>query len=245
MADRKVCIPPIAEARSGRPAVKGAAPAISTEAAMERTAECHCGSLKVIASGEPERVYLCHCQACRRRTGTAFHFGASYPKDQVRLEGERKIYERGADSGNRIRFYFCPNCGSNLYWEGDRNPAVCGVAVAFPVQVAAAIRAEIKADPIAAVRAALVDLALAFEPHLVFRVARAEMEGGAGAPPAGLAMAEIDALRLARGDNLERSAMAFGRPFHCCLRADCRCRAFYRWSAGARLSDWRYADLPV
>jgi hypothetical protein len=101
---------------------------------MERKAECHCGSLKIIARGEPERVYLCHCQACRRRTGTAFHFGASYPKDQVRLEGERKIYERGADSGNRIRFYFCPDCGSNLYWEGDRNPAVCGVAVgAFDV----------------------------------------------------------------------------------------------------------------
>ena len=94
---------------------------------MERIAECHCGALKVIATGEPERVYLCHCQACRRRTGTAFHSGASYRKDQVRLEGERKIYERGADSGNRIRFYFCPNCGSNLYWEGDRNPAVCGV----------------------------------------------------------------------------------------------------------------------
>jgi hypothetical protein len=103
--------------------------------AMERTAECHCGALKVIATGEPERVYLCHCQACRRRTGTAFHTGASYRKDQVRLEGERKIYERDADSGNRIRFYFCPNCGSNLYWEGDRNPAVCGVAVgAFDVE---------------------------------------------------------------------------------------------------------------
>ena len=31
--------------------------------------------------------------------------------------------------GNRIRFHFCPDCGSNLYWEGDRDPAVCGVAV--------------------------------------------------------------------------------------------------------------------
>ena len=74
-------------------------------------------------------MYLCHCKACQRRTGTAFHFGASYPKEQVRLDGERKICERDADSGYRIRFHFCPNCGSTLYWEGDRNPAVCGVAV--------------------------------------------------------------------------------------------------------------------
>jgi hypothetical protein len=96
---------------------------------MERTGSCHCGSLRVIATGEPDRVYLCHCRACQRRTGTAFHFGASYPKERVRLDGERKVYERDADSGNRIRFHFCPNCGSTLYWEGDRNPAVCGVAV--------------------------------------------------------------------------------------------------------------------
>ena len=85
---------------------------------MERTAQCHCGSLRVTATGDPERVYLCHCKACQRRTGTAFHFGASYPKERVRLDGERKIYERDADSGYRIRFHFCPNCGTTLYWEG-------------------------------------------------------------------------------------------------------------------------------
>jgi hypothetical protein len=90
---------------------------------MERTGQCHCGSLRVIATGEPDRVYLCHCEACQCRTGTAFHFGATYPKEWVRLDGERKIYERDADSGYRIRFHFCPSCGTTLYWEGDRNPA--------------------------------------------------------------------------------------------------------------------------
>jgi hypothetical protein len=55
---------------------------------MERIGQRHCGSLRVIATGEPDRVYLCHCNACQRRTGTAFHFGASYPKDRVRLEGQ-------------------------------------------------------------------------------------------------------------------------------------------------------------
>jgi hypothetical protein len=99
---------------------------------MERTGQCHCGSLRVIATDEPDRVYLCHCKACQRRTGTAFHFGATYPKERVRLDGERKIYERDADSGYRIRFHFCASCGTTLYWEGDRNPAVCGVAVCFP-----------------------------------------------------------------------------------------------------------------
>src|SRR5205823_5863751 len=66
------------------------------EEAVERIGKCHCGSFRVIAMGEPDRVYLCNCKACQRRTGTAFHF--------------------------------CANCGTTLYWEGDRNPAVCGVA---------------------------------------------------------------------------------------------------------------------
>jgi ribosomal protein S18 acetylase RimI-like enzyme len=101
---------------------------------MERIGQCHCGSLRVIATGEPERVYLCHCKACQRRTGTAFHYGATYLKERVHLDGDRKIYVRDAETGYRIRFHFCPCCGSTVYWEGDRNPAVCGVAVgAFEV----------------------------------------------------------------------------------------------------------------
>lgn len=95
---------------------------------MERTAQCHCGALKAIVSGDPERVYACHCKACQRRTGTVLHYGTSYLKDRVRIEGEHKIYERDADSGFKIRFHFCPNCGSSVFWEGDRNPGNYGVA---------------------------------------------------------------------------------------------------------------------
>jgi hypothetical protein len=98
------------------------------EDAMERTAQCHCGQLKAIAAGEPERVYVCHCKACQRRTGTAFHLGTRWRKEQVRIEGEHKVFERLADSGFRIRFHFCPTCGSNVFWEGDKTPEFCGIA---------------------------------------------------------------------------------------------------------------------
>src|SRR5260370_31095746 len=84
--------------------------------------------------------------------------------------------------------------------RADRDAADRRVAVTLPLQIAAAIRAEIKADPIAAVGAALVDLALAFEPDLVLAIARAGMEGAAGAAPAGPAVTEIHPLRLTRGD---------------------------------------------
>ncbi len=96
---------------------------------MERTATCHCGQLKVIATGEPDRVYVCHCKACQRRTGSVIHNGSRWLKSQVRVEGDDKIYPRMAQSGFEIRFHFCPNCGSNVFWEGDRTPEFYGISV--------------------------------------------------------------------------------------------------------------------
>jgi len=81
---------------------------------MERTALCHCGSLRVIAAGKPNRVYVCHCVPCQRRTGAIMHSGAIFLKNQVRIEGASKVYARNADSGYEVRFHFCPNCGSNI-----------------------------------------------------------------------------------------------------------------------------------
>lgn len=96
---------------------------------MERIAQCHCGQLKAIAGGEPDRVYVCHCKACQRRTGSVIHNGSRWLKTQVRIEGQHKVYARIAESGFEIRFHFCPNCGSNVFWEGDRAPEWCGITV--------------------------------------------------------------------------------------------------------------------
>jgi hypothetical protein len=96
---------------------------------VERTAQCHCGQLRAIASGEPDRIYICHCIACQRRTGAVVHSGTRWPRSQVRVEGEHKIYARKGESGFEIRFHFCPNCGSSVFWEGDRSPTTCGIAV--------------------------------------------------------------------------------------------------------------------
>jgi hypothetical protein len=96
---------------------------------MRRVAQCHCGQLRVTVTGEPNRVYLCHCIACQRRTGSPFHHGARWRKEEVQVQGEHRIYARTADSGFENRFHFCPNCGSNVFWEGYRAPDFCGVTV--------------------------------------------------------------------------------------------------------------------
>ena len=89
---------------------------------MDRVAECHCGQLRAITSGEPDSVYVCHCKACQRRTGAVIHNGSRWLKSQVRIEGEHKVYGRIADSGSEIRFHFCPNCGSSVFWEARSQP---------------------------------------------------------------------------------------------------------------------------
>ena len=106
---------------------------------MRKTAQCCCGKLRVEVEGEPAGVIACHCSECQRRTGSVFGVGAYYPKDKVKISGPSKTYVRGAGGGRKMRNHFCPECGTNLYWEADLLPGAIGVAVgafrdpAFPL----------------------------------------------------------------------------------------------------------------
>lgn len=83
----------------------------------ERTASCRCGQLKVITSGEPVRISVCHCLDCKKRSGSAFAVQARWPADTVRVEGRSKSWINISDSGNRLTFHFCPDCGSDVHYE--------------------------------------------------------------------------------------------------------------------------------
>jgi hypothetical protein len=84
-----------------------------------RIASCRCGQLKAKATGEPVRVSACHCLACKKRSGSAFAVQARWPAQQVTIEGRSKTHVHTADSGNRITFHFCPDCGSDVHYEID------------------------------------------------------------------------------------------------------------------------------
>jgi len=84
-----------------------------------RTASCRCGQLRASASGEPVRVSVCHCLNCKKRSGSAFAVQARWPRDQVDILGGSKTFVIVADSGNRATFHFCPECGSDVYYEID------------------------------------------------------------------------------------------------------------------------------
>jgi hypothetical protein len=90
---------------------------------MKRNAACSCGQLRVACEGEPVRISICHCLACKRRTGSAFSYSVHYPRAQVTaIEGASSVFTRTGDSGNEVVFHFCPGCGTTVYWEPGGHP---------------------------------------------------------------------------------------------------------------------------
>lgn len=74
---------------------------------MERfNGGCLCGRVRLVASGRPYRVGLCHCLDCRKHHGALFHASAIFPEAAVAIEGETHDYAGRC---------FCPRCGSSVY----------------------------------------------------------------------------------------------------------------------------------
>jgi hypothetical protein len=74
-------------------------------------------------------VVACHCLDCQRRTGAPFGVGAFYPAETVGFSGSPKEFTRIAASGGTVHSYFCPNCGSTVYWKASNLPGLIGVAI--------------------------------------------------------------------------------------------------------------------
>jgi len=70
------------------------------------TGGCLCGNVRLVASGSPYRVGLCHCLDCRKHHGALFHASAIFPEDAVAITGETRGY-----AGR----FFCPRCGSSVF----------------------------------------------------------------------------------------------------------------------------------
>lgn len=70
------------------------------------TGGCLCGDVRLVASGQPYRVGICHCLDCRRHHGALFYAAAIFPQAAVTMEGVTHDY-----AGR----HFCPRCGSSVF----------------------------------------------------------------------------------------------------------------------------------
>jgi len=106
---------------------------------MHSHASCSCGKLKAVVNGDPLRIAICHCEACQKRTGSVFSAQARFNRPDVVVSGPSSVFERKADSGNVLKFHFCPACGATVYYFNTAWPDAIGIPLgafadpAFPM----------------------------------------------------------------------------------------------------------------
>jgi hypothetical protein len=94
---------------------------------ISRRAECNCGQLSAVCSGEPVLISICHCLACKRRTGSAFSFNARFEDARVSVQGTSTEFTRVGDEGGRSSYSFCPKCGATVFYRNDSEPGIIAI----------------------------------------------------------------------------------------------------------------------
>ena len=81
-----------------------------------RTGACLCGAVKYEVHGPLRNVIACHCEQCRRQTGTYMSATAAKDEDFKLAETRGLKWYRSSATARRG---FCQECGSVLFWKGD------------------------------------------------------------------------------------------------------------------------------
>ncbi|PPQ72098.1 hypothetical protein CVT26_006876 [Gymnopilus dilepis] len=100
----------------------------SDKVAKVRNGSCLCGSVRYTVAGDPITFRVCHCQNCRKATGSAFMTNTFFREDKVCItEGEEllSIYpDQATWNGATLNRYFCSHCGSNVFLRSTDKAAV-------------------------------------------------------------------------------------------------------------------------
>ena len=89
-----------------------------------------CGAVRYVAHGDPERVTVCQCTWCQRRTGSAFGVGAVFRSEHVMLAGDtlQKHRHISDESGRWLDQEFCARCGTNIGFTLEAVPGIRAIA---------------------------------------------------------------------------------------------------------------------
>jgi hypothetical protein len=98
--------------------------------------KCLCGNVSYQCHSEPKAVFNCHCEDCRRATGSVFGTNLFVPEAKVEISGEVSSYSHISDSGSTMTKRFCPNCGSLLFGSNTAKPNVVSIRAGTVDQLA-------------------------------------------------------------------------------------------------------------
>ncbi len=84
---------------------------------------CACGAIAFRCETNAASAVHCHCNDCRKATGSAFATIAGVPRTAFTLiSGKPKSWVTTGDSGGRVERQFCGSCGSPLFTLADHVP---------------------------------------------------------------------------------------------------------------------------
>ena len=91
---------------------------------------CLCGAVRYEVNGDLVRVAQCHCDDCRRATGSAFATNVFVKEEDLKvLQGETNTFQHSADSGSTMTKEFCGKCGSQLFGYGSSAAGVKNIKI--------------------------------------------------------------------------------------------------------------------
>lgn len=94
------------------------------------TGGCLCGAIRYEIKSDPVRVANCHCDDCRRSSGSPFATNVFVNADDlVVLQGSPKSFQHLTDSGNTMTKQFCGDCGAPLFGGSSGGSAFRAVRV--------------------------------------------------------------------------------------------------------------------
>ncbi|KAJ5855560.1 glutathione-dependent formaldehyde-activating enzyme [Penicillium soppii] len=76
---------------------------------------CFYGNIQIEYVGQPMIAGLSHCFDCRKLTGGVYSYSFVVKSADLKITGKPKEIAKVADSGNQVRNYFCPDCGTPIY----------------------------------------------------------------------------------------------------------------------------------
>ncbi len=87
---------------------------------------CLCRTVRYRVTGAPMWVAHCHCESCRKASGSAVVTWAGYTRETFEVAEGWPV--RFASSPGVTRS-FCPHCGTPLTYETERRPGKVDVTV--------------------------------------------------------------------------------------------------------------------
>ena len=97
--------------------------------------KCLCGKVTYESHAEPITIFNCHCEDCRRATGSVFGTNLFVLEDKVKIIGEVSSYSHISDSGSTMTKKFCNNCGSLLFGKNSAKINVISIRAGTVDQV--------------------------------------------------------------------------------------------------------------